>query len=206
MFAEILLLSFDTCYLLVKYFFQYSLFIQQEQDPTRSINSSESRSSMIYYFEFIFHISTLTIDILHHLQMLFHHQTFMSMSSLIFFMQLKPLFHELTQRLKKHKSYRMAMLKMEKKYPLLTKYDLEQKYLKQNHRSTLDEICSICWEKFDKARCLPCKFTSIARRSISLFHHFYAFVSFRWTFISSKLSSKLVGTRYNVSDLSFIFT
>lgn len=157
MFAEIVLLSLDTCYLLVKYFLQYSLFIQQEQDPTRSLNSNESRSSMIYYFEFLFHISTLTIDILHHLQMLFYHQTFMSMSSLIFFMQLKPLFHELTQRLKKHKSYRMAMLKMEKKYPLLTKYDLEQKYLKQNHRSTLEEVCSICWEKFDKARCLPCE-------------------------------------------------
>jgi len=156
MFAEIVLLSLDTCYLLVKYFLQYSLFIQQEQDPTRSLSSNETRSSMIYYFEFLFHISTLTIDILHHLQMLFYHQTFMSMSSLIFFMQLKPLFHELTQRLKKHKSYRMAMLKMEKKYPLLTKYDLEQKYLKQNHRSTLEEVCSICWEKFDKARCLPC--------------------------------------------------
>ena len=100
MFAEILLLSLDTSYLLVKYFFQYSLFVQQEQDPSRPISSSESRSSLIYYFEFLFHISTLIIDILHHLQMLFYHQTFMSMSSLIFFMQLKPLFHELTQRLR----------------------------------------------------------------------------------------------------------
>ena len=75
-------------------------------------------------------------------------------------MQLKPLFNELTQRLKRHKSYRTAMARMEKKYPLLTKYDLEQKYTKNNHLSTLEEVCSICWEKFEKARCLPCKFYS----------------------------------------------
>ena len=156
MLAETTLLTLDSSYLLFKYLFQYHLFLQQELDQSRMPTSSESRSSLIYYLEFFFDVFTLTIDILHHLQMLFYHQTFMSMSSLIFFMQLKPLFHELTQRLKKHKSYRIAMLRMEKKYPLLTKYDLEQKYLKQNHRSSLEEVCSICWEKFDKARCLPC--------------------------------------------------
>jgi hypothetical protein len=75
-------------------------------------------------------------------------------------MQLKPLFNELTQRLKRHKSYRNAMIRMEKKYPLLTKYDLEQKYMKQNHISSLEEVCSICWEKFEKARCLPCKISN----------------------------------------------
>lgn len=155
MFAETILLTLETSYLLFKYIFQYYLFEQQEQNPLHT--SNESRSYMIYYFEFLYHITTLIIDILHHLQMLFYHQTFMSMSSLIFFMQLKPLFNELTQRLKRHKSYRNAMIRMEKKYPLLTKYDLEQKYLKQNHLSSLEEVCSICWEKFEKARCLPCK-------------------------------------------------
>jgi autocrine motility factor receptor len=154
MLAETILLTLDTCYLLFKYIFQYYIFEQQEQNPLTT--SNEYRSYMIYYMEFLYHIITLIIDITHHLQMLFYHQTFMSMSSLIFFMQLKPLFNELTQRLKRHKSYRNAMIRMEKKYPLLTKYDLEQKYLKQNHVSSLEEICSICWEKFEKARCLPC--------------------------------------------------
>ena len=82
--------------------------------------------------------------------MLFYHQTFMSMSSLIFFMQLKPLFNELTQRLRKHKIYRTAMIRVEKKYPLLTKYDLEEKSRQQNQISTLEEVCSICWEKLKK--------------------------------------------------------
>ena len=155
MLAETVLLTLDTSYLLFKYIFQYYIYEQQEQNPLAT--SNEYRSYMIYYIEFLYHIITLIIDIIHHLQMLFYHQTFMSMSSLIFFMQLKPLFNELTQRLKRHKSYRSAMIRMEKKYPLLTKYDLEQKYMKQNHISSLEEVCSICWEKFEKARCLPCK-------------------------------------------------
>jgi len=154
MLAETTLLILDISYLLFKYIFQYYIFEQQELNPLTT--SNEYRTYMIYYLEFLYHIITLVIDILHHLQMLFYHQTFMSMSSLIFFMQLKPLFNELTQRLKRHKSYRNAMIRMEKKYPLLTKHDLEQKYLKQNHISSLEEICSICWEKFEKARCLPC--------------------------------------------------
>ncbi|CAF1141068.1 unnamed protein product [Rotaria sp. Silwood1] len=154
MLAETILLIFDISYLLFKYIFQYYIFEQQEQNPLTT--SNEYRSYIIYYIEFLYHIITLIIDIMHNLQMLFYHQTFMSMSSLIFFMQLKPLFNELTQRLKRHKSYRNAMIRMEKKYPLLTKYDLEQKSIKQNHISSLDEICSICWEKFEKARCLPC--------------------------------------------------
>ncbi|CAM2704568.1 unnamed protein product [Rotaria socialis] len=154
MLAETILLILDICYLLFKYTFQYHIFEQQEQNPLSA--SNEHRSYMIYYIEFLYHVITLIIDIIHNLQMLFYHQTFMSMSSLIFFMQLKPLFNELTQRLKRHKSYRNAMIRMEKKYPLLTKYDLEQKYMKQNHVSSLDEVCSICWEKFEKARCLPC--------------------------------------------------
>ncbi|CAF0819956.1 unnamed protein product [Adineta ricciae] len=154
MLAEATLLTLDICYLLFKYTFQYYIYEQQKQNPLTT--SNEYRSYVIYYIEFVYHIVTLLIDIMHHLQMLFYHQTFMSMTSLIFFMQLKPLFNELTQRLKRHKSYRIAMIRMEKKYPLLTKYDLEQKYLKQNYVSSLDEVCSICWEKFEKARCLPC--------------------------------------------------
>lgn len=65
-------------------------------------------------------------------------------------MQLKPLFNELTQRLKRHKSYQIAMARMEKKYPLLTKHDLEQKYTQNNHMSSLEEVCSICWENLKK--------------------------------------------------------
>jgi hypothetical protein len=141
MFAETLLLTLDINYILFKY-----IFIQQQENTRTYIN---------YYVEFLFDILTLTIDILYHLQMLFYHQTFMSMTSFIFFMQLQPLFNELTQRLKRHKSYRIALIRMEKKYPLLTKYDLEEKSRQEKH--SLDEICSICWEKFEKARCLPCK-------------------------------------------------
>ncbi|CAF1396543.1 unnamed protein product, partial [Rotaria sordida] len=150
MLAETILLTLDISYLLFKY-----IYIQQQQ-TNHLQTSNEYRSNVIYYVELLFDILTLTIDILHHLQMLFYHQTYMSMSSLIFFMQLKPLCNELIQRLKRHKLYRMAMIRMKKKYPLLTKYDLEEKYRQQNHLSTLEEVCSICWEKFEKARCLPC--------------------------------------------------
>ena len=73
MLAETTLLTLDTSYLLFKY-----LFFHQHQ-------SNESRSDILYYVEFLFDVFTLSIDILHHLQMLFYHQTFMSMSSLIFF-------------------------------------------------------------------------------------------------------------------------
>ncbi|UJR37573.1 hypothetical protein I4U23_030274 [Adineta vaga] len=148
MLAETILLTLDTSYLFVKY-----IFFQQQQQQQRS---NEYRSHLFYYFEFLFDTLALTIDICYHLQMLCYHQTFMSMSSLIFFMQLKPLFNELTQRLKRHKAYRLAMTRMEKKYPLVTKHDIEEKARRQNHVSSSEEICAICWENFEKARCLPC--------------------------------------------------
>lgn len=84
MLAETILLTLDTSYLLFKYTLQYYTFEEQQNRLTSNL-SHERRSIVIYYLEFIFDIVTLTIDILHHLQMLFYHQTFMSMSSLIFY-------------------------------------------------------------------------------------------------------------------------
>ncbi|CAF1099663.1 unnamed protein product, partial [Didymodactylos carnosus] len=161
MLAETVLLSLDTVYVLAKYCMHlYTLQQHQQQIASSSTaidnsNNNETRLLIAYYCEFIFDVLTLTIDICHHLQMLLHCNIFLSMASLVVCMQLKPLIDELMQRMKRHNLYRLAMSKMEQKYPLLTKYELEEKF-KKNRNYSPDEVCSICWERFEKARCLPC--------------------------------------------------
>ncbi|CAF1286843.1 unnamed protein product, partial [Didymodactylos carnosus] len=154
MLAETVLLSLNVVHILAKYCMHLYTLRQQQITTSSTVNSNnnENRLLITYYCEFIFDILTLSIDICYHLQMLLYCNIFLSMASLVICMQLKPLIDELMQRIKRHNLYRVAMLKMEQKYPLLTKHELGEKFKKNNNYSP-DEVCSICWEKFEKARC-----------------------------------------------------
>lgn len=108
--------------------------------------SWDKRGPVAYYVELGFEVSTLFIDLLHHIHMLIWSNIFFSMASLVIVMQLRYLIHEIQRKVKKHRNYLWVLNHMEKTYPLATAEDL----------SLNSDNCAICWEKMDTARKLPC--------------------------------------------------
>lgn len=108
--------------------------------------SWDKRGPVAYYVELGFEVSTLFIDLLHHIHMLVWSNIFLSMASLVIVMQLRYLIHEIQRKVKKHRNYLWVLNHMEKTYPLATAEDLSQN----------SDNCAICWEKMDTARKLPC--------------------------------------------------
>lgn len=109
-------------------------------------SSWDKRGPIAYYVELGFEVSTLIIDLLHHVHMLIWSNIFLSMASLVIVMQLRYLIHEIQRKVKKHRNYLWVLNHMEKTYPLATAEDLSQN----------SDNCAICWEKMETARKLPC--------------------------------------------------
>lgn len=106
----------------------------------------EKRSLYVYYSELLFQLSALIVEFAHHLHMLLYGNIFLSMASLVIFMQLRYLFHEFQRRVKRHKNYIRVVRNMEARFPMATASDLENCH----------DDCAICWEKMENARKLPC--------------------------------------------------
>ncbi|XP_014780463.1 E3 ubiquitin-protein ligase AMFR [Octopus bimaculoides] len=112
----------------------------------------EKRSLYVYYSELIFQLAALIVEFAHHFHMLLYGKIFLSMASLVIFMQLRYLFHEFQRRIKRHKNYIKVVRNMEARFPMASASDLEN----------CNDDCAICWEKMENARKLPCG---------HLFHH-----------------------------------
>lgn len=106
----------------------------------------EKRSLYVYYSELLFQLSALIVEFAHHLHMLLYGNIFLSMASLVIFMQLRYLFHEFQRRVKRHKNYIRVVRNMEARFPMATASDLENCH----------DDCAICWERMENARKLPC--------------------------------------------------
>ena len=110
-----------------------------------------NKGTMVYYIDFIFEISVVTIDFLHYLHMLVYGNFYLSMASLVICMELKRLFFDLKRRMKRHSNYLRVIEKMERKFPWANDEELLN-----------SDKCAVCWETLDKARRLPCS---------HVFHH-----------------------------------
>ncbi|XP_051546326.1 E3 ubiquitin-protein ligase AMFR-like [Myxocyprinus asiaticus] len=106
----------------------------------------ENKSSHIYYTDFIMELAILCLDLMHHIHMLLFGNIWLSMASLVIFMQLRYLFHEVQRRIRRHKNYLRVIDNMESRFAV----------------ATLDELvannddCAICWDSMTTARKLPC--------------------------------------------------
>ncbi|KAF8787821.1 E3 ubiquitin-protein ligase AMFR like protein [Argiope bruennichi] len=106
----------------------------------------EKRSVFTYYCELICQVSSLIVDILHHLHMLLWRNLFISVASLVICVQLRCFFNELQQKIARHNNYLRVSRHLERHFPLATKEELD---------ANTDD-CAICWDKMETARKLPC--------------------------------------------------
>lgn len=70
----------------------------------------------------------------------------LSMASLVIFMQLRYLFHEVQRRIRRHKNYLRVINNMEARFAVATAEELVAN----------DDDCAICWDAMLTARKLPC--------------------------------------------------
>jgi autocrine motility factor receptor len=104
-----------------------------------------NKGTIVYYIDFLFETSVVSIDFLHYLHMLIYGNFYLSMASLVICMELKRLFFDLKRRMKRHSNYLKVIEKMEKRFPWATAEELEN-----------SDKCAVCWDKLENARRLPC--------------------------------------------------
>jgi len=141
--AECAILLLKTMYVIARYSI-HLWDINQE-------GTWERRGTFVYYAELIFELTALCFDFIHHLHMLIWSNIFLSMASLVICMQLRFLFHEIQRRFRRHKNYLLVVARMEARYPMAPKDELEK-----HAQDGGDDACAICWDKMETARRLPC--------------------------------------------------
>eukprot|EP00079_Xenopus_tropicalis_P034780 XP_017948551.1 PREDICTED: E3 ubiquitin-protein ligase AMFR isoform X1 [Xenopus tropicalis] len=106
----------------------------------------EGKGTYVYYTDFVMELSHLSIDLMHHIHMLLFGNIWLSMASLVIFMQLRHLFHEFQRRIRRHKNYLRVVGNMEAHFAVATPEELEAN----------SDDCAICWDSMQSARKLPC--------------------------------------------------
>uniref|UniRef100_A0A8D0B1L6 E3 ubiquitin-protein ligase AMFR n=1 Tax=Salvator merianae TaxID=96440 RepID=A0A8D0B1L6_SALMN len=106
----------------------------------------ESKGTYVYYTDFIMELMLLSLDLIHHIHMLLFGNIWLSMASLVIFMQLRYLFHEVQRRLRRHKNYLRVVGNMEARFAVATPEEL----------AANNDDCAICWDSMQSARKLPC--------------------------------------------------
>ncbi|KAI1890126.1 hypothetical protein AGOR_G00170420 [Albula goreensis] len=106
----------------------------------------ENKGTYVYYTDFIMELALLSLDLMHHIHMLLFGNIWLSMASLVIFMQLRYLFHEVQRRIRRHKNYLRVIDNMEARFAVATPEEL----------ATNNDDCAICWDSMQTARKLPC--------------------------------------------------
>ncbi|XP_074864868.1 E3 ubiquitin-protein ligase AMFR [Carettochelys insculpta] len=106
----------------------------------------EGKGTYVYYTDFVMELTLLSLDLMHHIHMLLFGNIWLSMASLVIFMQLRYLFHEVQRRIRRHKNYLRVVGNMEARFAVATPEEL----------AVNNDDCAICWDSMQTARKLPC--------------------------------------------------
>ncbi|XP_047219683.1 E3 ubiquitin-protein ligase AMFR-like [Girardinichthys multiradiatus] len=136
--AECLLVTVRTGHVIMR----YSIHLWDLNHP----GTWESKGTYVYYTDFIMELAMLFLDLMHHIHMLLFGNIWLSMASLVIFMQLRYLFHEVQRRIRRHKNYLRVISNMEARFAVATAEEL----------AANDDDCAICWDAMLTARKLPC--------------------------------------------------
>ncbi|XP_075906662.1 E3 ubiquitin-protein ligase AMFR-like [Nelusetta ayraudi] len=136
--AECLLVTVRTGHVITR----YSIHLWDLKHP----GTWESKGTYVYYTDFAMELAMLFLDLIHHIHMLLFGNIWLSMASLVIFMQLRYLFHEVQRRLRRHKNYLRVINNMEARFAIATSEEL----------AANDDDCAICWDAMQSARKLPC--------------------------------------------------
>uniref|UniRef100_A0A1A8N3F6 E3 ubiquitin-protein ligase AMFR n=1 Tax=Nothobranchius pienaari TaxID=704102 RepID=A0A1A8N3F6_9TELE len=136
--AECLLVTVRTGHVIMR----YSIHLWDLNHP----GTWESKGTYVYYTDFIMELSMLFLDLMHHIHMLLFGNIWLSMASLVIFMQLRYLFYEVQRRIRRHKNYLRVINNMEARFAAATPDEL----------AANNDDCAICWDAMLTARKLPC--------------------------------------------------
>ncbi|XP_064785467.1 E3 ubiquitin-protein ligase AMFR [Oncorhynchus masou masou] len=136
--AECMLVSVRTGHVIIRYFIH--LWDLNHE------GTWESKGSYVYYTDFVMELALLGLDLMHHIHMLLFGNIWLSMASLVIFMQLRYLFHEVQKRIRRHKNYLRVINNMEARFAVATSDELVAN----------NDDCAICWDSMLTARKLPC--------------------------------------------------
>ncbi|XP_067104991.1 E3 ubiquitin-protein ligase AMFR [Osmerus mordax] len=136
--AECLLVTVRTGHVIMR----YSIHLWDLNHP----GTWESKGTYVYYTDFIMELTMLSLDLMHHIHMLLFGNIWLSMASLVIFMQLRYLFHEVQRRIRRHKNYLRVIDNMEARFAVATAEEL----------TANNDDCAICWDAMQTARKLPC--------------------------------------------------
>ncbi|CAL8236370.1 unnamed protein product [Boreogadus saida] len=136
--AECLLVTVRTGHVIMR----YSIHLWDLNHP----GTWESKGTYVYYTDFIMELAMLFLDLMHHIHMLLFGNIWLSMASLVIFMQLRYLFHEVQRRIRRHKNYLRVIDNMEARFAVATEEEL----------AVNNDDCAICWDAMVTARKLPC--------------------------------------------------
>ncbi|XP_071391045.1 E3 ubiquitin-protein ligase AMFR-like [Centroberyx affinis] len=136
--AECMLVTVRTTHVI----FRYSLHLWDLQQP----GGWEQKASCVYYTDLLMELVLLGLDLLHHTHMLLFSNIWLSMASLVIFMQLRFLVQEVQKRIRRHHNYLRVLSNMETRFSAASPDEL----------SANNDDCAICWEAMSSARKLPC--------------------------------------------------
>ncbi|CAN0270934.1 unnamed protein product [Lampetra fluviatilis] len=136
--AECLLVAFRTMHVLIR----YSIHLWDLNHE----GTWENKSTYVYYTDLMMELTLLCIDLMHHIHMLLFGNIWLSMASLVIFMQLRYLLHEVQRRIRRHKNYLQVVGNMEARFAAATPEEL----------ASNNDDCAICWDSMQSARKLPC--------------------------------------------------
>ncbi|KAM6300477.1 E3 ubiquitin-protein ligase AMFR-like [Aegotheles albertisi] len=106
----------------------------------------EGKGTYVYYTDFVMELTLLSLDLMHHIHMLFFGNIWLSMASLVIFTHLHYLFQKMQRRIRRHKNYLRAVGNMEARFAVATPEEL----------AANNDDCAICWDSMQSARKLPC--------------------------------------------------
>ncbi|XP_040893492.1 autocrine motility factor receptor a [Toxotes jaculatrix] len=136
--AECMLVTVKTTHVM----FRYSIHLWDMNQE----GSWENKSSYIYYTDLLMVLLLLGLDLLHHIHMLLFSNIWLSMASLVIFMQLRFLVQEVQKRIRRHHNYLRVLRNMETRFSVASAEEL----------AANNDDCAICWDAMSSARKLPC--------------------------------------------------
>ncbi|XP_026220479.1 autocrine motility factor receptor a [Anabas testudineus] len=136
--AECMLVTVRTTHVM----FQYSIHLWDMNHE----GSWENKSSYVYYTDLLMELLSLGLDLLHHIHMLLFTNSWLSMASLVIFMQLRFLVEEIQKRIRRHHNYLRVLRNMETRFSVASADEV----------AANDDDCAICWDAMSSARKLPC--------------------------------------------------
>uniref|UniRef100_A0A665W0K6 E3 ubiquitin-protein ligase AMFR n=1 Tax=Echeneis naucrates TaxID=173247 RepID=A0A665W0K6_ECHNA len=122
--------------------FRYSIHLWDMNQE----GSWENKSSYIYYTDLLMELLLLGLDLLHHIHMLLFSNIWLSMASLVLFMQLRFLVQEVQKRIHRHHNYLRVLHNVETQFSVASEDEL----------AVNNDDCAICWDVMSSARKLPC--------------------------------------------------